>query len=149
MHVSRKADYAVRALSFLAGRTDDGLVLISEIAGVVSVPQPFLSKIMRELVDAGIVESQPGRGGGYRLARAASLVSFRQIIEAVEGPVHMVPCQEDASPCLMAESCTQVPVWDRIRLRMLEVFAEYTLEQVRSPRSSSDPPLIQMGIPVA
>ena len=146
MHVSRKADYAVRALSYLAGRTGDELVLIAEIAGAMSVPQPFLSKIMRELVDAAIVDSQPGRGGGYRLARPPGEVTFRQIIEAVEGPLHMVPCQEDGAPCEMSAGCTQVPVWDGIRRRMLEVLAEYTLDAVR-PQPDVGLRLVQVGPP--
>ena len=148
MHVSRKADYAVRALAYLAGRPCNGLCLISEIATAMAVPQAFLSKIMRELVDAGLVISQPGRKGGYRLARAATEITFRQIMEAVEGPIHMVPCQDDAKDsCTMADNCTQVPIWDRIRGRMLEVFDEYTLDQVRSPHGLVDQVLVQVGAP--
>lgn len=148
MHVSRKADYAVRALAYLAGRPDDGLLLISQIAGAMAVPQAFLSKIMRELVDADLVISQPGRRGGYRLARDAQQITFRQIMEAVEGPMHMVPCQDSAQDaCMMADNCTQVPIWDRIRGRMLDVFDEYTLDQVRSPNGLVEPVLVQVGAP--
>ncbi|MCO4771232.1 MAG: Rrf2 family transcriptional regulator [Deltaproteobacteria bacterium] len=146
MHVSRKADYAVRSLAYLAGRPDSGLVLISEIAEAMVVPRAFLSKIMREMVDAGLVLSQPGRKGGYRLARESSEITFRHIIEAVEGPIHMVPCQEDgADDCLMSSSCTQVPIWDRIRSSMLDVFSEYTLDQVKSPAMRPNVELIQVG----
>ena len=99
----------------------------------MAVPRAFLAKIMKELVDRGLVDSQPGRNGGYSLARPPSEISFRDILEGVEGPLSMVPCQEDgAKPCLMGEMCTQVPIWDRIRWRMLEVFAEYTLDHVKT-----------------
>jgi len=145
MHVSRKADYAVRSLAYLAGRNDPSLVLITEISEAMSVPKPFLSKIMRGLVDAELVVSQPGRRGGYRLARSAQAITFRDIIEAVEGPIHMVPCQDDeAEDCMMSENCTQVPIWDRIRSSMLDVFSEYTLDQVKSP-SLSEQVLVQVG----
>jgi Rrf2 family protein len=145
MHVSRKADYAVRSLAYLAGRSDASLVLITEIADAMDVPKPFLSKIMRGLVDADLVESQPGRRGGYRLARPARAITFRHIIEAVEGPIHMVPCQDDDSAdCTMSTSCTQVPIWDSIRASMLDVFDTYTLDQVRSP-AQREPELIQVG----
>ncbi len=146
MHVSRKADYAVRALAYLAGRPDDGLVLISEIAAAMAVPQAFLSKIMRELVDADLADSQPGRRGGYKLARDATSITFRQIMEAVDGPIHMVPCQDDGrDSCQVAGNCTQVPIWDRIQLRMLDVFDEYTLDQVRSPHALVDQDVVQVG----
>ena len=145
MHVSKKADYAVRSLAYLAGRPDESLALITEIAAAMAVPRPFLSKIMRELVDAGLVDSQPGRNGGYRLSRAPVGITFRDIIEAVEGPLHMVPCQDDAGDdCRMASSCTQVPVWDEIRASMLDVFSQYTLDQVKSPALVSQE-LIQVG----
>jgi len=148
MHVSRKTDYAVRSLAYLAGRTDESLVLITEIADAMVVPRAFLSKIMRGLVDADLVNSQPGRNGGYRLARAASAITFREIIEAVEGPIHMVPCQDDGGEdCTMSASCTQIPIWDQIRSSMLDVFSDFTLDQVRSP--SREPELIQVGAPPA
>lgn len=148
MHISRKADYAVRALAYLAGRSDDSLVLISEIAGAMAVPQAFLSKIMRELVDADVVVSQPGRNGGYRLSRSANLITFRQIMEAVDGPIHMVRCQDDDSDdCTVSGNCTQVPIWDRIQLRMLDIFDEYTLDQVRSPHGLVDQVVVQVGSP--
>ncbi len=148
MHISRKADYAVRALAYLAGRPDDSLVLISEIAAAMAVPQAFLSKIMRELVDADVVLSQPGRRGGYRLSRAANLITFRQIMEAVDGPIHMVSCQDDGNDgCTVAGNCTQVPIWDRIQLRMLDIFDEYTLDQVRSPHGLVEQVLVQVGSP--
>lgn len=145
MHVSRKADYAVRSLAYLAGKTDPSLVLITEIADAMSVPKPFLSKIMRGLVAADLVVSQPGRRGGYRLARSAHAITFRDIIEAVEGPIVMVPCQdEDAGDCMLSGNCTQVPIWDRIRSSMLDVFSEYTLDQVKSP-ALNEQLLIQVG----
>ncbi len=147
MHVSRKADYAVRSLAYLAGKGDESLVLISEIAEAMVVPRAFLSKIMRELVDAELVVSQPGRKGGYRLSRAPQEISFRHIIEAVEGPLHMVPCQDLGSDdCSMASSCTQVPIWDQIRSSMLTVFSEYTLDMVASPAMNPPvPELVQVG----
>jgi DNA-binding IscR family transcriptional regulator len=55
-------------------------------------------------------------------------------MEAVEGPMTIVPCQgeEGGDPCAMAENCSQVDVWERIRHRMLQVFDEYTLDGVKS-----------------
>ena len=134
MHVSRKADYAVRALAYLAQREGDR-VLIAEVAQKMAVPKAFLSKIMKELVAGGLILSQVGPGGGYELAAPADQITFRQILQVVEGPWNLVPCQGDDDrhdSCLLLEQCSQVGVWDQIRLRMLDVLAEYTLEQVKS-----------------
>ena len=130
MHVSRKADYAVRALSYLAAKPGRR-VLISEVSERMAIPKAFLSKIMKELVEGGLATSQVGPGGGYSLAAAPADITFRQILEVVEGPWSLVPCQGDAEDaCIMLDHCSQVTVWDRIRAEMLEVFAGYTLEDV-------------------
>ncbi len=132
MHVSRKADYAVRALSYLA-KNVERRVLISEVSQATSAPRPFLSKIMKELVQGGLVVSRVGPGGGYSLACAPSEVTFRQIIEIVEGSWDLVPCQREGDDsCLLHSSCSQVGTWDSIRLQMLEVLEGYTLESVSS-----------------
>jgi Rrf2 family nitric oxide-sensitive transcriptional repressor len=131
VHVSRKADYAVRSLAYLAAEPGRR-VLLSEISQEVAVPQSFLSKIMKELVNGGLVTSQTGPGGGYRLARSPQDVTFRDILELVEGPWNLVPCQDDAEgACLLVAHCSQVNVWDRIRSEMLDVLGNYRLEDVK------------------
>ncbi|MEE2828347.1 MAG: Rrf2 family transcriptional regulator [Myxococcota bacterium] len=132
MHVSRKADYAVRSLAYLASQPERR-ILIVEIAREMAIPQAFLSKIMKELVTGGLVDSQTGPGGGYLLSRPADEITFRDIIELVEGPWSLVPCQsEDAGEsCILHSNCSQVTVWDRIRAEMLTVLEEYRLEAVR------------------
>jgi Rrf2 family protein len=134
LHVSRKADYAVRAMAYLASARDGERVLITEIAQSMAIPQAFLSKIMKELVDARLVQSQVGPGGGYALARPAERITFREILETVEGPWNLVPCQAEDGPdaCMLLDHCSQVSIWDRIRQRMLEVFSEYTLAEVKT-----------------
>jgi len=136
MHVSRKADYAVRALAYLA-REPGRRVLIAEVAQKMAIPQAFLAKIMKQLVGAGLVASQPGRGGGYTLLLAAPDITFRQIVEAVEGPWTLVPCQDDDDACLMQHNCGQVSVWDRIRGEMLVLLEHHTLDEVATTSAES------------
>ena len=133
MHVSRKADYAVRAMAYLA-QEPERRVLITEVATAMAVPRAFLSKIMKELVTGGLVRSQVGPGGGYELARAPEVISFRDIIELVEGPWNLVPCQSNdpTRTCLLHTSCTAVNVWDEIQEKMQDILSSYTLDQVRS-----------------
>jgi Rrf2 family protein len=133
MYVSRKADYAVRSLAYLAGEPRRR-ILMSEIAQEVAVPQAFLSKIMKELVAGGLISSQPGPGGGYQLTRDADDISFRDIVELVEGPWNLVPCQEGEASCELQGNCPQVSVWDRIRSEMLDVLESYNLEGVKHAR---------------
>ncbi len=148
MHVSRKADYAVRSLAYLTA-DPSRRVLLAEIAREVSVPQAFLSKIMKELVSGGLVSSQPGPGGGYLLARDSDEISFRDILKLVEGPWNLVPCQDEAEgACLLIDNCSQVTVWDKIRAEMLDILGNYRLTDVRhDPRSSEEDTLIQLDSP--
>ena len=130
MHVSRKVDYAMRALAHLAGG-EAQRVRISDLAVAIAVPQPFLSKVMRELVSNGLVRSQPGPHGGYELARESATITFRDLVEAVDGPMQIVPCQaEGDDTCILIEHCSQIPIWDRIRAEMMSVLQGYTLDQV-------------------
>jgi Rrf2 family protein len=148
VHVSRKADYAVRSLAYLTVDPSRRF-LLSEIAREVAVPQAFLSKIMKELVSGGLISSQPGPGGGYRLARGADEISFRDILSLVEGPWTLVPCQDEAQgACLLVENCSQVTVWDKIRSEMLDVLGNYRLTDVmHDPRLSAKDALVQLDTP--
>lgn len=121
-------------MSYLASAEAGRFVLIHDVSTAMAIPRAFLSKIMKDLVDHGLVTSQPGPGGGYSLARAPGSITFRHIIEAVEGPVSIVPCQsgEDGEACALQDHCSQLDVWARIRARMLTVFDEYTLDGVRT-----------------
>lgn len=143
VHVSRKADYAVRSMAYLA-QFPERRVLIAEIAQEVAAPRSFLSKIMKQLVEGELVRSQTGPGGGYQLTRPASKISFRDILELVEGPWNLVPCQEQGhESCLLLGTCKQVAVWDQIRAEMLDVLASYSLDGVKH-----DGPLDVGALPV-
>ena len=117
----------MRALAHLADVR--GRVRIADLAVNVAVPQPFLAKVMRDLVVGDLVHSQPGPHGGYQLAKEPHTITFRDLVEAVDGPMRIVPCQGDTS-CILIDHCAQIPIWDRIRTEMLAVLAGYTLDQV-------------------
>jgi Rrf2 family protein len=133
MHVSKKSDYAMRAMAYLASQPEGHFVLAGRVALNMSVPSVFLSKIMKQMVEAGLVTSRSGPGGGYALARPASQINFREVLEAVEGPVQLVPCQSASSEtCAIHDHCSQLQVWDAIRLRFVEILQGYTLDTVRT-----------------
>ncbi len=81
------------------GRADEGLLSAPAIAGEMAIPVRFLPQVMGDLGRAGLVESQPGRRGGYRLARPAREISLLAIIEAVEGDSRRRTCVLRGGPC--------------------------------------------------
>lgn len=87
MHISAKADYALRALLTLAGEPEGGPITADSLADRQHLPLKFLENILVDLRRAGMVTSQRGTGGGYRLARPAGAITAADVIRALEGPL--------------------------------------------------------------
>ncbi len=90
--LSKKSQYAFKALTYLTEKFDEGPVLISEIARKKKIPLKFLENILLELKKAGILESKKGKGGGYFLKQRPDKVKVATIIRLVNGPIAMLPC---------------------------------------------------------
>jgi Rrf2 family protein len=90
--LSKKAQYAFRALTYLVERYDQGPVLISEISRKKKIPLKFLENILLELRKAGFLESKKGKGGGYFVAQPPSRITVAAVIRVVDGPIAMLPC---------------------------------------------------------
>ena len=87
MNVGRRVDYAVRALSFLAGQPAGKIVSRADIEKSQDIPSFYLSKIMKDLVAGGLVQSHVGSKGGFSLAKLASNISIKDVEETVERPL--------------------------------------------------------------
>src|SRR4051812_236631 len=90
--LSQKAKYALRALMVLANSETGVPLRVRDIAGAEKLSHKFLEAILLELRKHGILESQRGRGGGYRLARPAHSISFGEVIRIIDGPLAPPPC---------------------------------------------------------
>jgi Rrf2 family protein len=90
--LSKKSQYAFKALTYLAQKYNDGPVLISEIARQKRIPLKFLESILLELKKAQILDSKKGKGGGYFLKSPPSKIKVAQVIRLVNGPIAMLPC---------------------------------------------------------
>lgn len=90
--LSKKSQYAFKALTYLTEKYAQGPVLISEIAKKKKIPLKFLENILLELKKAGILDSKKGKGGGYFLRQNPGKVKVATIIRLVNGPIAMLPC---------------------------------------------------------
>lgn len=90
--LSKKSQYAFKALSYLSEKFNDGPVLISEIARKKKIPLKFLENILLELKKADILDSKKGKGGGYFLKKRPEQIKVATIIRLVNGPISMLPC---------------------------------------------------------
>jgi Rrf2 family protein len=137
MHVTAKADYAVRAAVELVGSSQGAPYKVDRIARAQGIPVSFLENILTQLRSSGIVRSQRGPEGGYWLARPADEVSLADVIRAVEGPLVGVRGlrPEEVSYDGSAESLQQV--WLALRANLRKVLEHITLEDVASGKLPS------------
>lgn len=140
LQVSRKVDYALRAMIYLAGLPDGAREPLHEIATRNGISKDFLAKIVKTLADAGLVSATRGRDGGISIARSPEGISFLDVIEAVEGPVQLNVCLDDAHNCSLSNSCTMQSVWRAGQERMLDVYRQTSLASLVD-RSSAPVPL--------
>ena len=139
MQVSRKIDYALRAVIHLANEESSARACsVAEIAARERVPRQFLEKIVRELIHKGLVRSRRGPHGGYVLARPADQVTFRDVIEAVEGPISLNVCVGEHPDCFLLGACGMNRVWREGQRRVMDLFENTTIADVRQPPMPAD-----------
>ena len=130
MHVTAKADYAVRAVVELAGSEQQAPRKVDEVARAQGIPVSFLENILTQLRSAGIVRSQRGPEGGYWLAVPADQLNLAQVIRSVEGPLVGIRGQrpEEIEYVGSAESLQQV--WIALRTNLRAVLEHVTVAHV-------------------
>jgi len=108
--VPTKTQYGIRALVHLA-RMEESSAVSAEIARAEGIPSKYLEGILNQLKTAGLVHSERGKNGGYRLARPASEMRMIEIVEALEGEVRPVGCLDDSSSCAQGDCCLPRIFW--------------------------------------
>lgn len=133
MQLTKRGDYGVLAVYYLAQRPKGQLVSIDEIAGNCHIPKPYLSKILQDLCRGGLLHSRRGTGGGFMLARAARDISLRDILELIEGKLLLVTCLGEHDHCERANACAIAPFWDELQRVMDEVIGSISIEDLVAP----------------
>ena len=120
--VSTKGRYALRTMIDLAEHSEEGFVPLKEIAERQEISKKYLEIIVRDLVKAGLVRGESGKGGGYRLTRLPSEISAGEIIEATEGSFLAVACLDAGASCPKSGSCKTFPLWEEYNRMTKEFF---------------------------
>src|SRR5205085_7717459 len=138
MHVTAKADYAVRAVIELAGSGQGAPRKVDDVAKAQAIPVSFLENILTQLRSSGIVRSQRGPEGGYWLAQPAAQLNLANVIRAVEGPLVGVRGQrpEEIEYAGSAESLQQV--WIALRASLRKVLEHVTVADVAAGSLPAD-----------
>jgi Rrf2 family transcriptional regulator, iron-sulfur cluster assembly transcription factor len=130
LELTRKGDYAIRGMLYLARQPQNKVSLISEIAAAARVPQSFLSKIFQNFNKIGLVRSTRGVGGGFTLGRPAARITLFEIVEAVEGPIRPNLCVLADHACSFKGSCKVHPVWMKLRGDIKKTLSGVTLKDL-------------------
>lgn len=106
LRLTKKADYGLMALKYLAEQPQAVALSAKEIAEAYHIPPPLLAKILQTLARAGILVSSAGTHGGYALARDAREISAFEVIRAIDGPLFITSCITIHGTCDLAGHCT-------------------------------------------
>jgi Rrf2 family protein len=136
MHLSKKAEYALRATINLGMAAEVGRATVSgaELAEVNRLPLKFIERILQELREAGIVETHRGKFGGYSLAKPASEIGIGQLVRLMDGRLAPICCASENAyqPCTCPDEahCGLRMIMIDVRNAIAKILDRYTLGQV-------------------
>lgn len=128
MWISKRTDYATRAVLALATADSDEPITLDDLAGRVAVPVTVLSQVMPVLRSAGIVRSLRGQQGGYLLNHEPSEITLEDVVRLFEGQLAPIDCATRSHPadCPMTVGCTLREVWEQVRDDTIRTLSSHT-----------------------
>lgn len=139
LRVTRLTDYATVVMTVLAARPE-AVLSASELAERAGLETPTVSKLLKPLAQAGLVEGFRGVNGGYRLARAPDRIDLIDIVQAMEGPLAMTECSTHDGQCGIEHTCGVRANWRRINGVVVDALRSVTLAQMLEPPASPPRP---------
>ena len=135
LRVTRLTDYATLLLTLLASRPQ-AVLSAAQLAEPTRLELTTVSKVLKPLAQAGLIEGLRGVNGGYRLARDAADIRLIDIVEAMEGPLEMTECSGEHSRCEHQTHCGLTTHWRRINDVIGDALRDVTLAQLLEPASN-------------
>ncbi|MCE5271796.1 Rrf2 family transcriptional regulator [bacterium] len=128
--ISQTGQYALRALSFLGAQDNGRYHLVQEMGRELDIPAQYLSKILHNLVRVGLLESQRGRMGGFRLKLRPEQVTLFDILDALEDLGRFEHCILGTAPCNNRSRCPMDGMWCEVRERYISFLKSTTVAQL-------------------
>jgi Rrf2 family protein len=130
LRLSTKARYALRAMVELGLHEGEGLVQLRQVASAQDLSPKYLEQLTGLLRQAGLVHTERGPQGGYRLARPASEITALQVVKAVEGPLALLDCVADRAACPRSHNCAARKLWSTVSDAVTTMLGETTIAQL-------------------
>jgi Rrf2 family protein len=134
--LSKTALHALRAMTALAELPDNSYAGAVDIAEAIQAPRNYLGKLLQSLAAAGLVESQKGKGGGFRLARPPATISVFDVVEPIDHVSRWEGCFMGRSQCSSENSCAVHNRWQAVRDPYLAFLRGTTLADLARQPSS-------------
>ena len=136
MQITRQADYALRAMIYLAQIEPNQRAATSQIADEQRIPPSFLAKIISQLSIAGLIHTSRGARGGVSLARPPEAISVLEVVEAIDGPLMLNECSHDPDACPFGNSCALRPLWCETQAEMVDRLRKSTFASVLAQQAA-------------
>lgn len=130
MQITRQADYALRAIYYLAQLGPNQRAATSEIAEQQNIPPSFLAKIISQLSIAGLIHTSRGARGGVSLAKPPHEITVLEVVEAIDGPILLNECTQSPDACPFGENCALRPLWCEAKSELVERLRRATFANV-------------------
>jgi Rrf2 family transcriptional regulator, cysteine metabolism repressor len=130
MKISTKIRYGMRAMIELARNKGNDPVMIGLIARKQDLSEKYLEQLFTLLRNAGLVKSERGAKGGYRLAKDPDNITALEIFEAMNGPLELVDCSKDSSSCGRYSECDTFDLWKELDEKIRDVLSSKTLAEL-------------------
>ena len=127
IRLTKAGEYGLRAVRYLVENGDASRISIGDISENKKIPEPFLRKLFKPLVQQGIILSTRGVAGGVRLARDPKDITVLEVVEALEGPLALNECLLEDSACEFLSECGMHDVWDETQSAMAKVLRSKNL----------------------
>jgi Rrf2 family protein len=142
MQITRQADYAVRAVLYLAQLGPGQRASTARVSWEQKIPVSFLAKIVAQLAVAGVLRTTRGAHGGVWLARPAETISLLEVVEAIDGPLALNACVLEPAACELSGNCPVRAVWCEAQADLAQRLAQATFGQLARPAHLAPEPAV-------
>jgi len=137
---SKKTDYGLMAIGYLAEHEGERLVTTKAIADQCHIPLELLAKILQKLAKNGLIQSHSGSHGGYSLAKALSRITVGEVMEAIEGPFAIAACYREhgENGCEQLSHCTIRGPLGQVQADIAALLSRMTLNDIYAPTAKEE-----------
>ena len=128
---SKKCEYGIQAVLYMAAQVNSIIIPSDEISKKLKIPKEFISKILQNLTESGIIESKKGKAGGFKLSKHPSEIKLIDIVEAIDGLESFNSCVLGFPNCSPEKPCPVHNQWGELRTKAYDMLSSETIDKFK------------------